>query len=46
MEKEPDDEKKGLLSALTIDLNVSGDVMKGEEYLVYLMRPGVKECRA
>lgn len=42
-EEDPDDEKKELLSVFTIDLNVSGDVTEGEEYLVYLMRPGIKE---
>lgn len=42
-EKDPDDEKKELLSVFTIDLNVSGDVSDGEEYLVYIMRPGIKE---
>ena len=43
VDKEPDDDKKELLSVFTIDLNVSGDVAEGEEYLVYLMRPGIKE---
>jgi hypothetical protein len=42
-DKDPVDEKKELLSVFTIDLNVSGDVSQGEEYLVYLMRPGVLE---
>jgi hypothetical protein len=43
-EQDPkDNENKELLSAFTIDLNVSGDVSDGEEYLVYLMRPGILE---
>lgn len=42
-DKDPVDEKDELLSAFTIDLNVSGDVSDGEEYLVYLMRPGILE---
>ncbi|MBV1709960.1 MAG: hypothetical protein KMY54_08885 [Erysipelothrix sp.] len=42
-DKDPVDEKKELLSAFTIDLSVSGEVSDGEEYLVYLMRPGVLE---
>jgi hypothetical protein len=42
-DKDPVDEKDELLSVFTIDLNVSGDVSQGEEYLVYLMRPGILE---
>lgn len=42
-DKDPVDEKDELLSTFTIDLNVSGDVSEGEEYLVYLMRPGILE---
>lgn len=42
-EKDPDDVKKELLSSFTIDLNVSGDVSDDEEYLVYLLRPGILE---
>ncbi|PKM69819.1 MAG: hypothetical protein CVU94_02075 [Firmicutes bacterium HGW-Firmicutes-19] len=43
-DKDPDDdEKMELLSSFTIDLNVTGEVSDREEYLVYLMRPGILE---
>lgn len=38
-----DNEKKEFFSAFTINLNVSGEADEGEEYLVYLMRPGILE---